>query len=389
MDLFTRADLRTLLTARERPCVSLFLSTHRGGAEVDAIRFRVLLAKAEEQLLAQGLRNPEVSDFLQPLQALRDDTTFWRNQCDGLAAFLARDFLRVYRLPCAFQDEVEVGGHFLVSPVLPLLHGDGRFFVLALSQNSVRLLQGTRFTISPVDLKGVPRSLADAMRTHDKDEVLTFHTRPTSGDSWAAIFQGHGVGIDDKKDDLLRYCQGVDRGLHALLREEKAPLVLVAVDYVMPIYRQANTYPHLLENGIDGNADRLSDKELHERAWAIVTPRFQESLRQAIARYHHAAKAGKATNDVARIVLAAYRGKCETTFIARGKHLWGILDPATDSVAVHQQQELGDEDLLNLTAIHTLRHGNTVYALHPEEMPGERELAAIGHLPMAKHGNRP
>jgi hypothetical protein len=104
-----------------------------------------------------------------------------------------------------------------------------RFYVLALSQNSVRLFQGTRFTVSAVDLKGVPRNLAETLRTHDKDEVLTFHSRPTSGGSWGAIFEGHGVGTDDAKDDLRRYFQSIDRGLHEVLREEQAPLIVAAV----------------------------------------------------------------------------------------------------------------------------------------------------------------
>ncbi len=98
-----------------------------------------------------------------------------------------------------------MGGLFLVAPLLPLLTADGRFYVLAVSQNSVRLFQGTRFTISPVDLKGAPHNLAEALRTHDRDEVLTFHGRRTSGGSWGAIFEGHGVGIDDEKDNLRRY----------------------------------------------------------------------------------------------------------------------------------------------------------------------------------------
>jgi hypothetical protein len=62
----------------------------------------------------------------------------------------------------------------------------------------------------------VPRNLAEALLTHDRDEALTFHTRPTSGGSWGAIFEGHGVGIDDAKDDLLRYFQKIDRALHPL-----------------------------------------------------------------------------------------------------------------------------------------------------------------------------
>jgi hypothetical protein len=386
MDLFTRADLRTLLLEREGPCISLFMSAHRGGAEEDPIRFRNMLGQAEERLVAHGLHAPEASTFLAPLHSLLADVSFWPNQCDGLAIFLARDFLRVYRLPWAFREELEVGGLFHVAPLLPLLAGDGRFYMLALSQNAVRLFQGTRFTIAPVDLKGVPRNLAEALRTHDRDEVLTFHTRPTSGGGWGAIFEGHGVGIDDKKVDLLHYFQKIDRGLHDLLREERSPLILAAVEYLQPIYRDANTYPHLLENGVEGNPDRLSGKELRDLAWAVVGPHFREDLGRAVGIYHQAASVGKATADAKRIIPAAYRGEAETLFVAQGQHLWGTLDPGTNRVEIHERQEPGDEDQVNLAAIHTLRHGNAVFALPPDGVPGGGLLAAICHLPLPKRG---
>jgi hypothetical protein len=314
---------------------------------------------------------------------------FWPNQCNGLAVFLARDFRRIFRLPWTFPEEVEVGGFFSVAPLLPLLHGDGRFYVLALSQNSVRLFQGTRFTVSPIDLKGVPRNLAEALRTHDTDNVLSFHSRPTSGGSWGTIFEGHGVGIDDRKDDLRQYFHSIDRGLHDVLREERAPLVLATVDYFLPIYREAGSYPYLLEKVIEGNPDRLSEKELHDRAWAIVEPHFQAALRQAIALYHQVARTGRATSDVKQVVPAAYRGEVQTAFVALGKHLWGTLDPGTSAVSLHEQPQSGDEDLLSFTAIHTLRHGNTVYGLRPEDLPSGDFLAAIYHLPLPKHGKRP
>ena len=42
---------------------------------------------------------------------------------------------------------------------------DGIFYVLALSQNEVRLLQATRHSVREIDLTGVPQSMAEALRT--------------------------------------------------------------------------------------------------------------------------------------------------------------------------------------------------------------------------------
>ena len=40
---------------------------------------------------------------------------------------------------------------FQVRPLFPLLSDDGRFYVLALSQNVIRLLIGTRYHVHEVD----------------------------------------------------------------------------------------------------------------------------------------------------------------------------------------------------------------------------------------------
>jgi hypothetical protein len=76
--------------------------------------------------------------------------------------------------------------------------------------------------------------------------------RPAGGVSPLA---GHGVGIDDAthepNDAILRYFHQVDTGLRAFLRDEHAPLVLAGVEYLLPIYRRANTYPYMLEGGVE------------------------------------------------------------------------------------------------------------------------------------------
>ncbi len=172
-----------------------------------------------------------------------------------------------------------------------------------------------------------------------------------------AIFHGQGVGIDDAKDDILRYFQHIDRGLHELLKEETAPLVLAGVEFLFPIYREANTYPHLLEQGIAGNPDRLKAEPLREKAWAIVEPSLS---------YKHSKKLplnietlqvpSAASNNSSEIVPAAYYGRVASLFVAIDQEQWGTFDPATDTLQVHEQAQPGDEDLLDLAATQTLQH---------------------------------
>jgi len=367
------------------------MPAHRGGAEEDPIRWRKHLAEAEERLVKADWSAAEVKELLASAHRLLEDITFWKNQSDGLAAFLAPQFLRLFRLPLAFKDRVVVANRFSILPLLPVVSGNGRFFILALSQSAVRLLQGTHHSVSEVDLKGVPRNLAEALLTHEAKEPFSFYGRRAAegAGSWAGIFHGHGVGIDDPKDELLHYFQKIDRGLHPLLREEKAPLALAAVDYLQPIYRQANTYAHLLERGIEGNPDRLSSKELHDRAWPLVKPLFEEAQQRAAAQYRQLAGTDHASGDLKAVVAAAYEGRVETLFVALDRQRWGLFDPAAGEVEQHERALFGDVDLLDLAAAHTLAHGRTVYAVEREKLPSGTDVAAVFCHPLPKHGKRP
>jgi hypothetical protein len=387
MDLLTKEELKTLLVQPRTPCISLFMPTHRGGSEQDPIRGKNLLRRAEDDLLAGGRRTPEARDLLAPAHRLFEEVSFWKNQSDGLACFLSPEGIRFYRLPLAFTETVVVANHFHIKPFLPLLSGNGRFYVLAISQNQVRLLQGTAHGVQEVDLKGVPANLAQALQFHDRDEPLMFHTHPALGlGRGGAIFHGQGVGIDDRKADLLRYFQQIDRGLHELLRTERDPLVLASVDYLWPIYRLANTYPHLLGQGIAGSPDRLSDKELHAQAWAVVRPHFQQAQRAAAALYDQLAGTGRTAGEFMEVLGAACEGRLEVLFVALGKERWAALGPTGGEVTIHEKAEPGDEDLLNVAAVHTLLHGGTVYAVPPGEVPGGGLLAGIYWVPLAKRG---
>ncbi len=126
-------------------CVSLFMPTHRAGwgMEQGPIRFKNLLREAEERLTAKGLRAPEVQELLKEAQRLLQDRGFWRRQSDGLAVFFSADTLHFFRLPMVFKELAVVSHRFHVKPLLPILAGDGPFHILALSQNQIRLLEGT------------------------------------------------------------------------------------------------------------------------------------------------------------------------------------------------------------------------------------------------------
>lgn len=380
MNVLNKGDLKKLMGEHKGPCISIFMPTHRGGAESqqDQTRFKNLLRDAEEGLLKIDLRLPEAKELLEPAQTLLQNSLFWGHQSDGLAIFVSPQTFGYYRLPVDFKELVVVTDRFHIKPLLPLISGDGRFYVLALSQNEVRLFHGSRYSVVEVDLEGAPGSLADALTGKDLQKQFHFHagTPGTKGER-AAIFHGHGTGSNNNKERIMRYFREVDRGVHNVLKDERVPLVLAGVEYLFPLYKHVSTYSYLVNEGVAGNPERLSPEKLHGQAWNIVRPYFEKEQRDAVAQYRQTAGTDRASCDVKAIVLAAYYGKVELLFVAVGLHRWGTFEPDTNLIQLHDEAKSGDEDLLGFAAIHALLNGGSVYGVEPDRVPDDAPLAAV------------
>lgn len=192
----------------------------------------------------------------------------------------------------------------------------------------------------------------------------------------AAVFHGHGTGIDEHKDNLLRFFRQVDAGM-ILLRGQRAPLVLAGVEYLFPIYREASGYPGLVDEGIAGNPELLSPATLHRQAWSLLEPRFARAEEEAAARYRQLAGTGRTSTDVALIVPAAHHGRVEVLFTARNAQQWGTYDPAADRVHLLQEVQPGGQDLLDLAVVQALTRGAAVHVVEPPRMPEPATAAAI------------
>lgn len=381
----TRSELQTLMEPQHGPCISLFLPTERAGVETqqNPLRLRHLIREAESHLLLNNLPALQVEVLLKPVQALLDYGPFWLHPDDGLAVFRSLDFFRTYWLPGSYSEQAIVTGHFYLKPLFPFLTGDGRFYLLALSHNRVRLLEGTRYSASEITLpEGVPVSLAEALRESAYTNELQYHSSSSGaivekGGRRATVFHGHGVGIDDEKRELLRFFQKVDRGLHPLFADEQAPLILAGVAYLFPLYREANTYAHLLEEGVPGNPDRTSIEALHEQAWAIAAPFFLQQRKAEAARYREYVSTDRATCSLRKIIPVAYDGRIECLFLQAGQEQWGTFNPATRALHIHVPARFNDDDLLDVAATQTLLHRGLVYVVEHADMPDEGPLAAV------------
>ncbi|MBN1663382.1 MAG: hypothetical protein JW943_07270 [Deltaproteobacteria bacterium] len=379
MDSLSKDELKALMQKHEGLCISVFMPTYRTGVEIqqNQIRLKNLLKEVEEKLVASGLRAQEIEAMLAPASGLVNNILFWRRQSDGLAIFISSDLFRYYRLPADFDELIVITDRFHVKPLLHLLGSEVPFYILALSQNEVRILEGSKRSIRELDLESIPKSLAAALQHDEPEKQIRFRAGQSGGGSGNVMVSGHGAEIDDTKDNLLKYFRQIDKGLKDLLKDERAPLVLAGVDFLFPIYKEANTYPGLMDEGIPGNPKGMSPEKLHPHAWRIVKPYFKKDRNDALDQFRQSSGTGLTSKDMAEIIQAAHHGRVGMLFLAIGHERWGVFDPQSGKVQLHKKMAPGNEDLLDLAAIQTFLNGGKVFTLPPEKMPDNVQIAAV------------
>jgi len=369
-------DIRTLLEPHEPPCVTMVLPTSpaRGGGRQDPVRLKNLVEEAERRLKALGLRAPDAKAVLQPARELLDDGRHWLKGRGGLAVFLSPGWHHVVVSPVEFQELLVVSGRFHIRPLVQASQSDRRFFLLSLSRSGTRLFTGSRFEFTPVEVPGMPQGIQVVEQYLVRERQLQAHTGARPGGSPARVLHGHGPGDDPDDDRVLEYFRQVDAAVVPHLRA-RSPLVLAAVEYLVPLYRRATSWEDIPAEALLGSPDGVPDNELHRRAWNVIARRTEAERAAQLDRYAGLAAKGRASADLHEIAAALREARVETLFLADEAVVWGSSQ--NGDWQVHEQPGPGDEDLLDRAAAETLRTGGVVYSLPGAELPSAAPHAAI------------
>lgn len=271
MDFVLQDEIRQLMHTRSKWCVSLYLPTHKTGRDTlqDPIRLDNLLRAAEKELGAEGMRSSEARELLQPARDLLNEAFFSRRMAEGLSIFLSPDFFRHFKLPVAFNERLNIGPLFYLKPLIPLLHCCKRFFILAVSKKSLRLIECTDFGANDVELKGVPLSIQEALGYNEETIPLFRMSSQASSPGGSPMVHGHGGAAESEKERIRRWFLILKESLHPVFRQETIPLVFAGVEYLFPLFKQVQIYKNTLNEFIEGNPDEVDSPELQKKACGL------------------------------------------------------------------------------------------------------------------------
>jgi hypothetical protein len=308
-----------------------------------------------EELKIEGV----IDDILAPAERLLTDEEFWHHQTRGLALFLAPDRHNCCLLPYDPGNVVHVHTSFILMPLIPMLVSGESYFLLVLSKHAATLYQGYKFEMVHIEIPEMPLGIEDVVHFEEKDD------------------QEPGKLEEKEKASLTQYFHEVNRTLREqILGRANLPMLLAGVEYLLPLYRQVNTYPHLIAEELHGNFEHTPQAELYHHAQEKMEPWFTGERRKV---FQNKADHGGApvTTFLQDVIRAAYEGRIAQLFVAKGRLLWGHYTAKPEAPVLHAEEEPGDDCLTNQAVVQTILHGGEAFMVDREKMPAEGEMAAV------------
>ena len=374
MKIMSVAELKSLMDLQESRCASIYLSLSPSGEPANQVRIKLKNALKELDALLDrdGWGKARKYAFMEPLKTVLADTTIGKNINTSLAVFRSSAGMRYIWLPNKVKDLVVLSDRFHIKPLIRFYSGEDLFLLLALSLKQVRLFRCSRYTIGAVENAGMPLGLKEALNYEEREKTLQ---RPHGGAS--GMGPVHGTGYELMIDDIIKYFRIVDKTVLRVLPDMDLPLLIAAVEREIPLYMKISSYPNIVERGLPGNPDGLSERELHDSSMKVMEPYFIDIEEKAVSEYHEKAGSGKTSRNLMEILPMASEGRIRVLFVAEGHTQWGRFGSETGDIEMHNEKISGDQDLLDLASYHTLLAGGRVYVLDSEKVPGGTLAAAI------------
>jgi hypothetical protein len=363
-DIPTRAQLERLLDARDPWSVSIYLPTSpssRGDAE--RIELKNLAREAATQLEQAGADRAAVAAIDDELDDLVDDEEFWPYQARSLALFLTPTTITTFRLPNHLTAVVEVSDRFHLKPLLRAVTFPNTAFVLALSQNGVRLLEiAPELEPEEIRIPDLPKDVASAVgKSSIRDRAPSRRIQ----------------GSEGQKTRMRQYARQIDHALRPLLSGLDLPLILAATEPIDSIYRSVNSYPHLAAATLQGNPDSASDAELTESARRVLDELYADELRTIQETYALRASQRRASSDIADVARAATYGLVDTVLVDIDEVVPGYVDEETGAVTFDEADDAVNYGVVDEIARRVWLNGGKVLAVRRDDIPGKGSVAAI------------
>lgn len=366
-DIPTRPEIQDLAAARSEHSVSIYLPT--GPLPADSEKARIELKNQTRVVLNQlkedGAPKPTIENVENSINEIFEDAIFWRYQAQSLAIFINADGYQTFRLPNKFTATVDVADRFYIKPLMRTITFKQSAYVLALAQNSVRLIKVTADQPAEVvDVPGMPKDF-------DSYFISEMPGRQRSA-----------RGSHDESVRVQQFAAAVNKALFPVVRSTKLPLILASAEPMASAYRRSNSYKYIASEGIAGNPESLTDENLAERTRPILDTLYKEEIAEVVENFK--AKQGQlmGSSELHTVAEGAVLHAIDTLLIDFDQRVPGYIEE-DGTVTLSDGDDASNYGVADEIVRLALMVNARVYAVRSDEMPDGAAVAATFRFPVS------
>lgn len=344
--------------------LSIFQPTHlaNNGPSIqeDTTRFKNALQAIKAH---EAYDESVVGNTMQSLEALLDDAQFWQNRTAAMAVFADAEGYEVIPLATEVTEAYYVQDTYQVGPLLLEANLGSTYYILDINHTRPRLLEADASTATELLLKGMPGSFEEMT---ENVEYVSNLQHQSGGNS---AYHGHS---DEAaiRDDTLRYYRTICSAIEDFLMDHTEPLVLVGVQNRVGAIRQLITYPHALDEYVEGSGEAMNEQQMHDATLPIVQQLMGQKRDQLIEKF--------VTSDPTialvgseEIMRASEEGRIDTLIVPAFRQTADTVREGYEPALVLHSETETSEDLVRKV----LGQGGKVTAVDMESFEDERPRA--------------
>jgi hypothetical protein len=143
------------------------------------------------------------------------------------------------------------------------------------------------------------------------------------------------------------------------------------------MYRSLNSYPHLVDEGLRGSPEGVSDDELATAARGVLDEVYARELSAVHELFRVRFEQDRASTDITTIARAATYGAVDTLIADIDEKVPGRVDGETGAVAFATEENASTYGVLDEIARRVLTTGGRVLAVRRSDVPDGAPAAAI------------